>query len=110
LPSRISLTTTGAKSGKRRSVELYAYPDGDALVVVGSNGGRKHDPGWAHNLRADSTATVKRGKQEHRVNAREVSGKARARLWDLVCGQFPLYVSYQKRCERTIPLFVLKPS
>ena len=35
----ILLTTRGARSGKPRSAELYAWPDADRLVIVGSSGG-----------------------------------------------------------------------
>jgi deazaflavin-dependent oxidoreductase (nitroreductase family) len=109
LPPQIKLVTTGRRSGQPRTVTLYAYDDGDSLVVVGSNGGKKHHPGWAHNLRAHPTATVMRGRLEEKVTAHEPRGKNRDRLWELVCERFPLYVTYQKRTERTIPLFILKP-
>jgi deazaflavin-dependent oxidoreductase (nitroreductase family) len=47
------LTTTGAKSGKRREVQLTYFHDGDDVILVASNfGGDKH-PQWYHNLRAN---------------------------------------------------------
>jgi hypothetical protein len=36
---QIKLTTTGRKSGHPHEVILYAWPDEDRLVVVGSYGG-----------------------------------------------------------------------
>jgi deazaflavin-dependent oxidoreductase (nitroreductase family) len=110
LPSQITLITKGRHTGQQRSVVLYAYDDDGSLIVVGSNGGSKNHPGWVHNLRAHPAATVRRGKTEALVTAEEVTDQRRDLLWDLVCGQFPLYATYQKRCERTIPLFLLKPS
>jgi deazaflavin-dependent oxidoreductase (nitroreductase family) len=101
------LTTTGRKTGQLRSVTLYAYPDGDRLVVVGSRGGAKADPAWALNLRADPRATITIGKDDRAVRAKEVIGKERERLWRLVTEAFPLYATYQRRTERRIPLFVL---
>jgi deazaflavin-dependent oxidoreductase (nitroreductase family) len=59
---RITLTTTGRRSGQPRTVTLYAWPGGDDLVVVGSMGGAASDPAWAHNLRAEPRAVVRRGK------------------------------------------------
>jgi deazaflavin-dependent oxidoreductase (nitroreductase family) len=107
----IRLTTTGRRSGKPRDVTLYGFDDDDRLVVVGSLGGAARDPAWAHNLRAHPRASVRRGKTESQVHAREVTDPdERARLWDLVTGAFPLYAQYQRKTTRTIPLFVLEAS
>jgi deazaflavin-dependent oxidoreductase (nitroreductase family) len=108
---KVILTTTGRKTGKSREVSLYAFEDGDRLVIVGSRGGAAKDPAWAANLRAEPRATVRRGKTDQKVRAREVDGAAdeRERLWQLVSEAFPLYETYQRRTKRTIPLFVLEP-
>ena len=106
----VFLTTTGRRSGQAREIPLYAWPDGDRLVVVGSKGGAATDPAWAHNLRAEPMATVKVGREVRPVHAIEVSGNERDRLWDLVCAEFPLYATYQRRTKRTIPLFALEPA
>ena len=105
----IGLTTRGRRSGQAREVTLYAYEDGDRLVVVGSVGGAARDPAWAHNLRADPRATVRRGMASEEVVATEVDGPERARLWALVTEAFPLYRTYQARTARRIPVFVLTP-
>jgi deazaflavin-dependent oxidoreductase (nitroreductase family) len=105
----ISLTATGRRSGKPRSVTLYGYADGERIVVVGSNGGSRVDPGWVHNLRANAHATVKRGREVLEVTATEASGEERERLWDLACSDFPLYRRYQQRTDRQIAVFSLTP-
>jgi F420H(2)-dependent quinone reductase len=105
---KITLTTTGRRSGKPRAVPLYAWEDGDRLVVVGSRGGAASDPDWARNLRADPRAAVKVGRQVREVGATEVDGEERDRLWKLVCDAFPLYASYQRKTKRLIPLFALE--
>jgi deazaflavin-dependent oxidoreductase (nitroreductase family) len=106
---QVRLTTTGRHTGKARTVTLYAFetPDG-ALVITGSRGGKAHDPRWALNLRDEPKATIKVGRDERSVVAREASGRERKRLWVLVTKQFPLYETYQRRTERRIPLFVLE--
>ena len=105
----VILTTTGRKTGRPREVTLYAFEDGDRLVVVGSLGGAPRDPDWVWNLRADPRAKVRRGRKVNEVHAHEVEGEERDRLWQLVSKAFPLYATYQHRTTRTIPLFVLKP-
>jgi deazaflavin-dependent oxidoreductase (nitroreductase family) len=106
----ITLTTTGARSGGRRSVTLYAWEDGDRLVVVGSRGGSARHPAWAHNLRAHPRATVAAGKRSWDVDALEVpEGEERDRIWRMVVERFALYDTYQRRTRRLIPLFVLTP-
>ena len=91
-------------------VTLYAYPDGDRLVVVGSYGGRPKDPDWVANLRETSLVTVRQGGENGVYRAEEVDGPGRERLWKLVTDAFPLYETYQGRTERLIPLFVLDPA
>jgi deazaflavin-dependent oxidoreductase (nitroreductase family) len=106
---QVRLTTTGPRTGARRTVTLYAFetPDG-SLVITGSRGGKAHDPRWALNLREHAEATVTVGREERPVLAREVTGAERERLWALVTREFPLYETYQRRTRRVIPLFVLE--
>ena len=104
----VTLTTTGRRTGKLRTVPLYAWEDADRLVIVGSLGGSPKDPDWVRNLRADPRATIKKGRQVLEVQASEVEGSERDRLWKLVVAAFPLYATYQRKTERVIPLFVLE--
>ena len=105
----IIITTRGARSGEARAAELYAYPDADRLVIVGSSGGSVRHPAWVHNLRAHPQAKVQRGAETIEVTAREVTdADERDRLWPFVVEQFPLYATYQRRTRRLIPLFVLE--
>ena len=85
-----ALTTTGRSTGKLRSVPLYAFEDGDRLVIVGSWAGGPKDPAWAGNFRMEPGATAKVGKIERRVRAREVDvpSDERDRLWTLVTQGF----------------------
>jgi F420H(2)-dependent quinone reductase len=108
---QVRVTTTGRRTGKPRTVTLYAFETQDgALVITGSWGGKARDPAWAHNLRDEPNAKVKVGRDERSVLAREVSGEERGRLWALVTKEFPLYATYQRRTKRPIPLFVLEPA
>ena len=51
----VMLHTIGAKSGKPRDNPLIGIPAGDYndnLVLIGSNWGREHNPGWYYNIKA----------------------------------------------------------
>jgi deazaflavin-dependent oxidoreductase (nitroreductase family) len=104
----ITLTTTGRRSGKPRSVTLYGFDDGARVVVVGSWGGAPTDPAWVRNLRSHPRATLRSSRDERAVTAHEADGAERSRLWQLVTTAFPLYSTYQRRTSRLIPLFVLE--
>ena len=102
------LTTTGAKSGRPRTVALLYFADGKDLVVIGSKGGHRRHPACYHNLLAHPRVTVyARGVRTER-QAREVQGAERARLWARAVELYPGYATYQVRAgAREIPVVVL---
>jgi F420H(2)-dependent quinone reductase len=105
------LTTTGRRSGKKRTVPLLYVPDGDTYVVIGSNwAGPKH-PLWVGNLLANPEASVQVGPERRTVTARVASGAQRERLWKLVTRQYSEYHEYARRIgdRREIALVVLTP-
>ncbi len=105
----VVLTTIGRRSGRPRTTALWAFPDGAALVVVGSYGGARRAPAWVHNLRARPEATVQVGRSVRRMAAREASGEEYERLWRMVTHAYPGYQAYLAWAHRTIPLVVLEP-
>lgn len=106
---QITLVTVGARSGASRRATLYAWEDGDALVLIGSRGGSARHPGWVHNLRAHPDVRVVHGRAERSYRAREADGAERDRLWALAVERFPLYGRYAERTTRRIPVFRLEP-
>ena len=80
LPSVI-LTTTGAKSGKPRTVALLGIPHPEGVAVVATNyGGAKH-PAWYHNLKANPAATVTIEGDTWHATARPVTPRERDEIW-----------------------------
>lgn len=74
----IDITTTGAKSGRPRRIETWAWVDGDTLYLTGSPGRRY----WYANLRAhpDFTLHLKQGVQaDIHVRARPIVDHAERR-------------------------------
>src|SRR4029079_5792823 len=82
----LELTTTGRKSGQRRSVMLTSpVQEGSTLVVVASRGGDDRSPAWFHNLQANPDVEVRlQGKPSQRMRARVAGAAERERLWPLV--------------------------
>ena len=77
------LTTTGAKSGRPRTVPLLYFADGADLVVIGSKGGHPRHPAWYHNVRAHPQVTVYARGTRGEYQAREAHGAERARLREI---------------------------
>jgi deazaflavin-dependent oxidoreductase (nitroreductase family) len=105
------LTTTGRRSGRRRTVPLLYVDDGDRYIVIGSNwAGPKH-PLWVGNLLAKPEARVQVRNKRRRVTAHIAAGEERERLWELVTRQYSEYNAYAARlaATREIPLIVLTP-
>ena len=104
------LTTTGAKSGRSRTVPLLYFRDDRNLVLIGSKGGHPRHPAWVHNVRAHPRVTVyARGEQRAYV-AGEAQGADRTRLWARAVELYPGYEAYRQRAaSRAIPVVVLSP-
>jgi deazaflavin-dependent oxidoreductase (nitroreductase family) len=104
------LTTTGRRTGRRRTVPLLCVADGDDLVVVASRGGMAANPAWYLNLQTDPTATVQVGAVTRRVRARPASEDERRRLWPALIAAYPHFDAYQERTPRHIPVVILSPT
>jgi deazaflavin-dependent oxidoreductase (nitroreductase family) len=102
------LTTTGRKTGKRRTVALCYLADGDRLVVVASNGGTARYPAWWLNLSHAPRATIEVGRTRSTVTTRDASPEERARLWAELTAIAPGYLKYEARTTRPIRLVILE--
>jgi deazaflavin-dependent oxidoreductase (nitroreductase family) len=103
------LSTTGRKSGQRRTTPLVYTMDGDDFVLIASNGGAPKHPAWYLNLMANPDATVEVGDREVRVRADEAHQDEKARLWQKMVEVYSGYDGYQRKTEREIPVIVLHP-
>jgi deazaflavin-dependent oxidoreductase (nitroreductase family) len=102
------LTTTGAKSGRRRTSPLMYNTDGDRLLVFASKGGAPTNPDWYHNVRANPTVTVEVGTDTFEATAVVVTGEERDRLFARHAEQYPGFAEYQAKTTRTIPVVALE--
>jgi deazaflavin-dependent oxidoreductase (nitroreductase family) len=98
----------GARTRTERVTPLaYSSQAGGSLVIAASNGGSPTHPAWYHNLRAHPTIEVERGTKTFTVLAEEVTGAARADLWQRMVTESPALGQLQAKTARRIPLFTL---
>jgi deazaflavin-dependent oxidoreductase (nitroreductase family) len=104
------LTTTGRKSGKRRTTPLLYAEDAGRYIVVASVGGAPKHPAWYLNLGADTGATIQVGGRRLGVQAETAAPDERARLWTVMTQMYPPYDDYQAKTSREIPIVILTPA
>jgi deazaflavin-dependent oxidoreductase (nitroreductase family) len=106
----VQLTTTGARTGRPRSVPVLGVPTSGGLAVFASNFGRPRPPGWYHNLRAHPHATVTDRGTVLRVHALEASEEQRELIWRRGLEIFPGWAAYERRAGgRSVAVFLLVP-
>jgi deazaflavin-dependent oxidoreductase (nitroreductase family) len=105
----VMLTTTGARTGVRRTVPVLGLPTADGLAVIASNYGQPHHPAWYHNLRANPEGEVTVDGTTRQFRATEAEGDVRARIWRESLKVYPGYSQYERRAaNRQIAVFVLE--
>jgi deazaflavin-dependent oxidoreductase (nitroreductase family) len=103
------LTSTGRRSGQRRTAPVLFLRDGERVVVIGSNAGNTHAPAWSHNLKANPDAEIDMRGERRQVRARVAEGEERTELWGKMNAQYEGFDEYDQRTSRDIAVFVLDP-
>lgn len=107
--SPVWLTSTGARSGQLRTVPLVGLQDGEKVILVASNWGQKHYPGWYYNLCANPVAEVRIDKKSQTYMARQAHGEEYEGYWQRIVDFHPGYENYKVSAgKRAIPIFVLE--
>ena len=104
----VLLTTTGAKSGERRTVPIGYTRDGDRYVLVGSNSGKPEAPQWAANIAANPAVTVEVDTETFTGKATIASGAERQRLLAAHIAAIPIFGTYEAMAGRELPVVVLE--
>ena len=106
----VELTTTGRKSGQRRSTMLTTpVYDDNRVVLVASYGGDDRHPSWFLNLRDNPDVELKMKGRTRAMKAHVASAEEKAELWPDVVAKYKGYAQYQTRTDRDIPLVILEP-
>lgn len=106
----ILITTTGAKSGRRRTIPLVYLQDGERRLIFASKGGAPTNPDWYHNLLAHPDVTVEVGDETYQARAVVLTGDERDRVFARQAAALPTFADYQARTKRTIPVIALERS
>jgi deazaflavin-dependent oxidoreductase (nitroreductase family) len=103
------LTTTGRRTGELHTVPLLHVADGDRVVLVASNWGRRRHPAWALNLDSHRQASITVDGVERACTARRATHDEYTRYWAAAARIWPGYDDYRARAGREIRMFVLEP-
>jgi len=106
----VELTTTGRKTGKRRSTMLTApIATDERVVLVASWGGDDRHPTWYLNLRDHPEVEITTRGAHRRMTARTASADEKAELWPQITTKYKGYAGYQTKTDRDIPVVILEP-
>ena len=105
----ILLTTTGRRTGRPRTVALFAFQDLGRWVVIGSRGGSGRVPDWALNLQESPAASIQVGRRTAPAVARELAGDEYEAAFELAATRYPGYRLYRRNARHHIPIFRLEP-
>jgi len=106
----VEVTTIGAKSGQPRTLPLTGLPDGGKYVLIASNFGRAHNPGWYYNLKANPECTLNKGGNTRTYIAREADERETKLYYDIAVKYNFGYAVYKQRAgKRKIPIMIREP-
>lgn len=105
----ITIRVPGRKSGAIRTTQLLAVPDGSGWLIAGSYFGGPKMPAWVFNLRAaDEIEIIVHGEVSEAVPTELVDAERDA-AWQTLRAVWPNFDLYEKRTDRRIPVFRLRP-
>jgi deazaflavin-dependent oxidoreductase (nitroreductase family) len=104
----LTVTTTGARTGLRRTTPLVGVPVGDDIAVIGTRFGQRGTPGWYYNLRAEPRAEVSFRQAHVSAVAREADADEGQAIWARARTIYAGYEAYAQRIkDREIHIMVL---
>jgi len=104
----LTISTTGARSGRRRTTPLMGVPFGGDIAVIGAHFGQPGTPAWYYNLRARPRAEVTYRNRTVSAIAREADADERRAILGQARKIYAGYEAYARRIsDREIPIMVL---
>jgi deazaflavin-dependent oxidoreductase (nitroreductase family) len=109
--SMLLLHAQGVKTGLPRTKPLVYLPDGDRLVVFGTNGGSPREPYWVRNV-ADPDPAIELGAdggtERIPVRASQITGPERDELYARQVERRPGFAEYPEKTSRVFPAIALE--
>lgn len=106
------LTTTGRRSGRPRSVALFAFPVDEprgSWAVIGSRGGSGRIPAWYLNLAANPEVQVQVRGDRFGARSRAISDGEYETIFERAARAYAGFRLYRAEAAREIPIVVLEP-
>jgi deazaflavin-dependent oxidoreductase (nitroreductase family) len=104
----LTLTATGRRSGRPRSVQLACLEhEGNYLVVASAMGQQRH-PAWRYNIEANPDVEIQMRGERFAARARLLPESEKAAVWDALRAAIPQLNVYQRRTSRSIRVFGLR--
>ncbi len=104
------LTTTGRKSGQKRTLPVMYVDTDQGYAVVASYAGSDRHPAWYLNLSAAPDVDIQVGSKKTAAKAETVpEGNRYSDIWQRVVEMYPDFALYKERTERQIPIVELVP-
>ena len=101
------LHTIGKRSGRPRVNPMMYLRDGERYVVFGSKAGADTHPDWYRNLMAHPDVKIEVGNETIDVQADDLQGPERDRLFERQATLYPGFAEYQRKTKRVIPVIAL---
>ena len=105
--SLLLLSTTGARTGRRRATPLAYLADSGWYVIAAANAGARTNPDWYRDLITHPEVTVETGGETFGATATVVTGTTRDALLSRYVAAYPQLTHYQAMTTREIPLVAL---
>jgi deazaflavin-dependent oxidoreductase (nitroreductase family) len=106
----LMITSPGRRTGVPRSTMVRYLEHEGGYLVWGTGSGAPRDPDWFRNLRHTPRARIEIRTDAQDVEAEELGGAERERIWrEVVLAQAPGVARYEKKAGRVIPVAMLRP-
>ena len=103
----LTLTTTGRRSGRLRSIQLACIEHkGDWLVVASAMGQQKH-PAWRYNIEASPQVQIQMRGERFDARAQLLTDSEKEEVWADIRRSIPQMNVYVTRTDRNIRVFRL---
>ena len=102
------LTTTGRRSGARRTSPMMYLADGGRWLVFASKAGADTHPAWFLNLEAEPRVSIEVGTETVEAVATPLQGAERERFFAEQARRYPGFAEYQQKTDRVIPVVALE--